>query len=288
MAQQTSQPDIVPMNSLILAYLTTALLYAGLAFHFWRTRWASSNVRAIPSARAWERGVVLAPLLLHAMLLYQSMLPGPRLAMGIGNAASLIVWLSVLIYWLGGFVHRVEGLQAMVMPVAAVGCLLPLVAPPARTLANTELLAFKAHVLVSMLAYSFFTIASLHVLLMALLERRLHVGQLRTGLSALPPLLTMERILFQLIGAGFVLLTLSVGSGILFSEEVFGRPLSLNHKTVFGVASWVIFGALLWGRRRYGWRGRVAMRWTLSGFLTLVLAYFGSRFVLEVILHRAA
>jgi ABC-type uncharacterized transport system permease subunit len=137
-----------------------------------------------------------------------------------------------------------------------------------------------------MLAYSFFTIASLHVLLMALLEKRLHVGQLRSGITALPPLLTMERILFQLIGVGFLLLTLSLGSGVLFSEVVFGRPLDVSHKTVFGVLSWAIFGALLWGRHRYGWRGRVAMRWTLSGFLMLVLAYFGSRLVMEVILHR--
>jgi ABC-type uncharacterized transport system permease subunit len=79
---------------------------------------------------------------------------------------------------------------------------------------------------------------------------------------------------------------LSLGSGVLFSEVVFGRPLDVSHKTVFGVLSWAIFGALLWGRHRYGWRGRVAMRWTLSGFLMLVLAYFGSRLVMEVILHR--
>ena len=96
----------------------------------------------------------------------------------------------------------------------------------------------------------------------------------------------MERILFQLIGVGFVLLTLSLATGIVFSEEVFGKPLSPTHKTVFAVISWAIFGGLLWGRRHYGWRGRVAMRWTLAGFLALVLAYFGSRFVLEFVLQR--
>lgn len=277
------------MNATIVAYLVTALLYTALAAHFWRTRWAPARHARPEAGRiAWERGAVLAPLLLHSVLLYRSTMAGSQLALGVGNAASLIVWLSVLIYWLGSFVHRVEGLQALVMPVAAVGSVLPLLVPGARPLPNTEFLAFKAHLLISMLAYSFFTIASLHVLLMALLERRLHVGLLRSGLTALPPLLTMERILFQLIGAGFVLLTLSLGSGILFSEEVFGRPLDITHKTVFGVLSWAIFGGLLWGRHRYGWRGRVAMRWTLSGFLTLVLAYFGSRIVMEFVLHRAA
>jgi ABC-type uncharacterized transport system permease subunit len=277
------------MDALIVAYLATALLYAALAVHFWRTRWVPARQARPEAARnAWEQGAVLIPLLLHAVLLYRSAFAGSQLTLGIGHAASLIVWLSVLIYWLGSFVHRVEGLQALVMPVAAAGCLLPLLVPAGRPLPNTELLAFKAHLLISMLAYSFFTIASLHVLLMALLEKRLHVGQLRSGLTALPPLLTMERILFQLIGVGFVLLTLSLGSGILFSEEVFGRPLDLTHKTVFGILSWAIFGALLLGRRRYGWRGRVAMRWTLSGFLMLVLAYFGSRFVMDFVLHRAA
>jgi ABC-type uncharacterized transport system permease subunit len=96
----------------------------------------------------------------------------------------------------------------------------------------------------------------------------------------------MERLLFRLIGAGFVLLTLTLGSGMLFSEELLGRPLQFNHKVVFGILSWLIFGALLAGRQLYGWRGRVALRWTLAGFLALVLAYLGSRFVVEVILHR--
>jgi ABC-type uncharacterized transport system permease subunit len=278
------------MSATILTYAATALLYAGLALYFWRTHWRADPAtpdRAAPATQ-WEQYLVLLPLILHAGLLYSSMMPGDGLRLGVGNAASLIVWLCVLIYWASGFIHRMEGLQALVMPLAALGSLLPLVTPPARALPNTELWAFKAHLLISMLAYSLFTIASLHVLLMALLAKRLHGRQLRTGPTALPPLLTMERILFRLIGLGFALLTLSLASGILFSEEVFNRPLSFNHKTVFGLLSWLIFGALLLGRLVYGWRGRVAMRWTLAGFLMLVLAYLGSRFVLEVILQRGA
>jgi ABC-type uncharacterized transport system permease subunit len=137
-----------------------------------------------------------------------------------------------------------------------------------------------------MLAYSLFTIGSLHVLLMALLERRLHDGVLSQTLRRLPPLLAMETLLFRIIWAGFILLTLTLASGVVFSEELFGRAAKLSHKTVFGVLSWLIFAALLAGRHIYGWRGRVAVRWTLAGFLTLVLAYIGSKFVLEVILGR--
>ena len=278
------------MNWTILAYLATALLYAGLAVHFWRTRWSKADEGRAqgPTVAAWERGAVVLPLVMHAGLLYSATLAGPHLVLGVGIAVSIIVWLSVLIYWIGSFVHRVEGLQALVMPIAAAACLLPLVVPSARALPNTELFAFKAHLIISMLAYSFFTIASLHALLMALLEKRLHGGRIGSARTALPPLLTMESILFRLIGAGFVLLTLSLASGILFSEELFGRPLSFNHKTVFGVLSWLIFGALLAGRALYGWRGRTAMRWTLAGFLTLVLAYLGSRFVVEILLQRGA
>jgi len=96
----------------------------------------------------------------------------------------------------------------------------------------------------------------------------------------------MEQLLFRIIAAGFVLLTLTLASGILFSEALFGKPMSFTHKTVFGILSWIIFAALLAGRALYGWRGRVAMRWTLAGFLSLVLAYIGSKFVLEVLLQR--
>ena len=128
---------------------------------------------------------------------------------------------------------------------------------------------------------------ALFVLLMALLERRLHDGTLTHVLQKLPPLLTMEALLFRIIWAGFILLTLTLASGVFFSEELFGKPAPVNHKTVFGFISWLIFGALLVGRHVYGWRGRKAVRWTLAGFLALVLAYIGSRFVLEVILGRA-
>jgi ABC-type uncharacterized transport system permease subunit len=96
----------------------------------------------------------------------------------------------------------------------------------------------------------------------------------------------METLLFRIIGAGFVLLTLALASGVLFSEEIFGKPMTFSHKTLFAWLSWIIFAALLAGRSTYGWRGRVAVRWTLAGFLTLVLAYVGSKFVLEVVLGR--
>jgi ABC-type uncharacterized transport system permease subunit len=272
----------------ILTYTLTALGYAALAVYFWRTRWAArpageDKARLSPVA---ENVAVFVPLALHALLLSQSIFADDGLHLGFGNALSAILWLTVLIYWTGNFFYRLEGLQALVLPLAAVAVVLGALAPPAHALANSNLVAFKMHLVIAMLAYSLLTIASLHVLLMALLEKRLHAGSMTQVLQKLPPLLTMEALLFRIIWAGFILLTMTLLTGVIFSEELFGKAAPFNHKTVFGFVSWAIFGALLIGRHVYGWRGRVAVRWTLAGFLTLVLAYIGSKFVLEIVLGR--
>jgi len=286
----------------IVAHLVNALLYAALAIYFWRTRWVpvgshdagtlATHPARVPevanaeSRAAAEHYAVLVPLAIHAYLLGHTLFAPDGLHLGVATAISAILWLTVLIYWFGNFFYRLDGLQALVLPLAAVAALLPALMPAARALPNTHLAAFKIHLLISLLAYSFFTIASLHVALMALLEKRLHDGTVTQVLQNLPPLLTMEAVLFRIIWAGFVLLTLTLGSGVVFSEELFGKPAQFNHKTVFGMLSWLIFAALLAGRHIYGWRGRMAVRWTLAGFLTLVLAYIGSKFVLEVLLGR--
>ena len=98
--------------------------------------------------------------------------------------------------------------------------------------------------------------------------------------------LTLETLMFRIVGLGFLFLTLTLLTGTIFSETIFGKALQFNHKTLFAMISWFIFASLLAGRHLYGWRGRIALRWTFAGFATLLLAYVGSRFVLEVILHR--
>jgi ABC-type uncharacterized transport system permease subunit len=284
----------------IVAYVVNALLYGALAIYFWRTRWSHSAAHAgsaptsgasagdmhTAAQRSAEHYAVLVPLALHGWLLGRALFAPDGMHLGVADAVSAILWLTVLIYWLGNFFYRLDGLQALVLPIAAAAVVLPALMPEARALPNTGAAAFKLHLLIAMLAYSLFTIASLHVLLMALLERRLHDGTLTQVQQKLPPLLTMEALLFRIIWTGFILLTLTLGSGVVFSEELFGKAAPFNHKTVFGVLSWLIFAALLAGRQVYGWRGRIAVRWTLAGFLTLVLAYIGSKFVVEVILSR--
>jgi ABC-type uncharacterized transport system permease subunit len=270
-----------------LFYLITALMYGAIGAYLWRTRWTTApSAELTPQATGVEHLLSLAPLALHALLLHNVIFVDGTIHFSVGIALLFIVWLTVLIYWLGNLFYHLESLQALVMPVAGVCVLLSALLPPGHPLANASLIGFQIHLLISILAYSLFTIASLHVVLMALQERRIHGARLPVMLQRLPPLLAMETLLFRILWTGFGFLTLTLISGILFSEEIFGRALRFDHKTVFGILSWLIFGALLGGRQLYGWRGRIAMRWTLSGFAVLVLAYIGSKFVLEVILGR--
>lgn len=272
----------------ILLQLLASFFYAAAAVLLWRDALAQSAASASAgNPDATKPGMVhvalVVPLALHAVALAHEMFRYDALYLGVGTAVSVIIWLTVMIYWIGGFFYRLEGLQVLVMPPAAVLSLLPLALPATHPLTNTHLVAFKAHLVISLLAYSLFTIASLHVLMMALMERRLHRGNLPRIMQSLPPLLTMERILFRIIFAGFVLLTLTLASGILFSEELFGKPMQVSAKTMFGILSWLIFAVVLAGRALYGWRGRVAMRWTLAGFISLVFAYIVSKLVFEML-----
>lgn len=234
----------------------------------------------------WGKLALLPVLGLHFVLLVDSVGNPAGLNLGLGNVLSAIAWLVVLIYWLSGFFYRLEILLGPLAWMAALALLAPLVLPVDHVLANLQSPAFLVHLLIAFLAYSLLTIGALQAALMSVVEKRLH-NPLQSGMaSSLPPLLTLESMLFRIIGVGFVLLSLTVLSGILFSEELFHEPMQFSHKTVFAVLSWLVYAALLGGRYLWGWRGRTAVRWSLVGFVMLVLAYLGSKFVLEVILQR--
>lgn len=270
----------------ILLHLLAALLYGSLGLWFWRAQ-ARAHDRQRTAMSPAERVVLLAALVMHGLAIHASMFSGEAMRFGFGVAVSLMVWLAVCFYWIETLYARLDGLHALVLPAGIVGSLLPMIFPGQHVLANAASPAFRAHFIVAMLAYSLFTLAALHAMLMAVAERQLHSGRISRSIAGLPPLLTMETMLFRLITIAFVLLTLTLGSGIIFSETLFGQPFRLDHKTIFAVTSWLLFGILLCGRHIWGWRGRVALRWTLAGFIALMLAYMGSRFVIEVLLGRA-
>ncbi len=207
---------------------------------------------------------------------------------------SVTLWVSVAAYWLENRNFALDSLRVLVLPCAAVAVVLPALFPGELASLEQKSPLFSWHVAIAMLAYSTLTIAAFHAVLMALQESRLHIrpGESQhswfgAAIDRLPALLTMEKLLFRMVAFGFVLLSLTVLSGVVFSEQLFGLAFKWDHKTVFTMMSWVLFGALLAGRQWRGWRGKMALRFFLSGFVALLLGYVGSRFVFEVVLHRA-
>jgi ABC-type uncharacterized transport system permease subunit len=277
----------------ILLHVLVAFAYAALAIYFWKTRWKSprgapdaGSRASAPGLRGWERLLLTLVVASHAWLLANDLFAGAQFRFGFALALSIMTLLALLFYGAESFVHPLEGLPALVLPPAALCVMLPALFPGSLFTAEAQAPAFIAHVAVAMLASAFFAIGAAHAVLMAVLEKRLHGRARGAAPAGLPPLLTMERMLFQVLGAGFVLLTLTLASGILFSEEIFGRALRFDHKTVFGLIAWLIFAVLLGGRLAYGWRGKMALKGTFAGFAAILLAYVGSRFVVEVILGR--
>jgi ABC-type uncharacterized transport system permease subunit len=271
----------------LLPHILAALLYGALGFHFWNTRWREGENQCVACPmQAWERVAIAVALVIHAAGLYDALFAEVGMRFSFSFALSLMMWLAVLIYWLESFMARMEGMQPMVLPLAALCTVLPVFFPNVHLVANASATGFKLHFLAAMLAYSLLTLSALHAIFMGFTENALHKRSLKRSLGSLPPLLTMEKLLFRMLLVGFILLTLTVGSGVLFSEALFGKPLTVDHKTLFAFASWGIFATLLIGRHAWGWRGKRALRWTLAGFALLILAYVGSRFVAEVILGR--
>lgn len=230
--------------------------------------------------------VIVAGLVCHAIVLYRTASGFGRPDLDLTGAASLVAWTVVVLYVLVSLARRVENLGVLILPVAALTVLSERVAPQSSRPLPGSGLALHAHLVIAILAYALLSLAVLQALQLALLDRELRHRRRPWLLHALPPMESMETTLFQLVGLGFVLLTLTLLSGILFSEQLFGQPLVWSHHIVLSLVAWGVFGVLLIGHWRLGWRGRHAVRWTIGGFVLLVLAYFGTKFVLEVVLGR--
>ena len=260
---------------MILLHVAAFALYAVAAWALWPGSGAAVFLR---------RALPPAALAAHALAAITGVATPDGLDLSLPHALSLVAGLTVLVAWATGALASLPGVGAVVLPVAALAALLPAAFASPHRFPYAGAPWAAAHIAVALLAYAFFVVAAAQALVMTGLESRLHRG-LAEG-SAAPPLLTLERALFRLILAGFVLLSLALASGVLFSEQLFGRAFQFTHKNVFAVASWAVFGALVVGRWRYGWRGRRALRWILAGTALLILAYLGTKFVIEVVLGR--
>ena len=269
------------MNMNLIAILAAASYFLG---------GLSTGLRLFGAEDSWRPprhvgiGLGFAGLLLHAVLLYLELFTAAGLNLGFFNAVSLAAWTVVGLLLVSTLSKPVENLAILALPVAAITVLLDVRYPGNRLLGEAAGWALRVHVLASMLAYSLLTLASVQALLLAVQDNHLRRHHPGGFIRALPPLQTMESLLFEMISLGFVLLTVSLVSGFVYLEDMFAQH--LVHKTTLSIVAWVTFAVLLWGRYRFGWRGRKAIRWTLVGFAVLMLAYFGSKAVIELILQR--
>ncbi len=223
-------------------------------------------------------------LCLHALELWTGVFSRPQLALTVADTASVIGWLVAFIAVVRSW-RRPE--------FGAISALLLLLAGLVALATNEGARNFQvqtggweltAHILLSTFAYALLTVGAALALALALLDRRLRSRRPLGALAALPSLEALESAVFQTIGAGFAFLSLALFSGFFFVQNFLTQH--LVHKVVLSCLAWVVFGLLLLGRVRFGWRGRKALNWILSGFVLLGLGYFGSKLVLEVILGR--
>ena len=257
----------------VTGYLASALIIAFRLFQ-------QEGNRRIP--RNLGIGIALLAALGHGILLLGDVAGDRGLNLGFFSAASLVSWTIALLILGSALTKPVENLGILLFPLAALTIFLGVRYSSAHFFSADAPWGLRAHVLVSLLAYSVLTLASVQAVLLAIQDHHLRHRHPGGFIRALPPLQTMETLLFEMIGVGFVLLSLALISGFMFLEDLFAQR--LVHKTILSIAAWLVFGTLLTGRVRFGWRGQKALIWTLVGFVVLMLAYFGSKFVIELLL----
>ena len=266
----------------LFLFLLDAAFYFVMASVFW----PGGKLCCKPTAK--HRLLALLPLLLHFYILKSSLLPEDGgISLGFAASLSAMAALTVMFYAVAAWRYPIGGLQGFVLAFAGFAVGLHGMMPSPSPMAHGAEPMFVVHLLMAFAAYGFFTIATFHAVLMALAEKHLHRPVPPKLVADMPPLLTLETLLFRMLEVGFIILTLTLITGGLFAEAVFGKPLPMNHMTVFGLISWLIYFGLMLGRRMYGWRGRKAIYGALAGFASLLLSYFGVVFVLEIVLGRA-
>lgn len=260
--------------------LVAALAYLAASVMLWR------SVRSRTGERpALALATALFAATLHALALVLSVHAPQGFALDLLRTGSILAWEAGAFTALAALRLPVATLGLLSFPVGALGALVLAadVAPPHLLALGSW--AVEAHIVLSLLAYGVLMLAAGQALLLWYQERRLRRREVQGLLGLLPPLSVMESLLFHMIGAGVALLTLALATGATFVVDL--QQQHLAHKVVLSLAAWAIFAVLLYGRVRHNWRGPRAVGLTLAGFVTLALAYFGSRFVLEVLLGRS-
>lgn len=268
------------MNNSLFTFSAVALYLACTILLFVCTK------QAKPASKCFSKKIIvtigLIGLILHSLALYSSMITLTGINLGFYSAMSLVSVFITLIVLTAVWRHPIEIIAIILLPIAATTMLLDYANESNHALDTNYSEALVFHILTSIIAYSLLALAALQAILLAVQNKLLHAHQTDSLIKLLPPLKNMESLLFDVILIGFIALTVSLGSGLIFLENMFAQHLA--HKTILSILAWFVFLILLIGHWNLGWRGRIAVRWTLGGFLSLMLAYFGSKFVLEILL----
>ena len=241
--------------------------------------------RDAPRAAFHESALYLAAAALaaHAAWLFDTLELAGGLSLGLADSASLMG----LAIGAGGFsavfAPRFRTVAAVCLGIAALLAAGTGSLPAQHEIATADW-PLAVHVILAMGSAGMFAIAAILVVLLALQDSALRGGRTSGWLATLPPVESLERALFSVISIGTAALTVAILAGLLFVTDLFAQH--LVHKTVLAIIAWAIFACLLFGRWRFGWRGRLAARYTIAGFVVLAIAYFGSKFVLEILLGR--
>ena len=261
--------------SLTLASSLATLLYCLSAILVFKQLGTANHQRWFALSPA------VAAMLLQAIALNQMIIRPDGLNLGLLPAFSLVSWLIVIQVLLSCIYRRIESLGIVLFPISGIAGIAASLDPSGR-LIDTADQAIQGHIMVSVIAYSLITLGAFQAGLLAYQDRSIRQHHPGGFIRFLPPLHDMETLLFQFLGFGFVCLSGSLITGFFYLEDIFAQH--LVHKTVLSIVAWVILGTLLFGRFRFGWRGPTAIRWTLASFAFLMLAFFGSKLVLEFIL----
>ena len=224
----------------------------------------------------------LAACAFHGFLIWRILSHVSGVNLGLFTMLCLMPLVISSLIVLSSLRKTLSDLAFVVFPLSALSIILLLLLP--NTISTRSALSdgLILHIVLSVIAYSFLSIAALQAMALSLGDYYLRQRQSALA-KMLPPIQTLDTLLFKSIWYGLTLLTLSIASGFLFLESA-DIP-GLVHHTVITAAAWVVFVILLWGRYYLGWRGTLASRWTLAGFILLVLGYFGSKIVIEMILY---
>lgn len=222
-------------------------------------------------------------ILLHGIILSNLIITSAGFNLGLFNALSASMLIISLLSLTAFSFRPLELLLMLTLPVTASSFLLAWMFPATHLLPLDSPVGLRIHVLISIIAYSLMGLATLHAIFLSIQNRHLHNHRTGGILPLLPPLKEMEKLLFEIILIGFILLSAALASGFIFLENLFEQH--LVHKTILSILAWLLYAGLLLGHWLIGWRGRTAVRWTIGGFICLMLAYIGSKFVFEFIIH---